>query len=252
MLQILHLNAFDAAGGGGAARAAYRIHCCLEQYGSDEGIRSLLRVLDKRTDDQTVIGGPTPSSNHWLWRRVNPRRYLRAKRSFNSALPTLHSIAWPASGLAHELVNGRLLGDYDVLNLHWLGDHMLSIEEIGALQKPVVWTLHDQWPFCGAEHYADPLGSLLNEGSEERYVLGYPSWSRPPSESGPDLNRLTWLRKKRCWIQPITIVSPSTWLAGCAKRSFLMQHWPITVIPHPIDLNVWSPIERQQIGRAHV
>jgi glycosyltransferase involved in cell wall biosynthesis len=42
------------------------------------------------------------------------------------------------------------------------------------------------------------------------------------------------------------IVCPSTWMADCARRSALMRSWPITVIPHPIDLKVWAPCDQAQ------
>ena len=29
---------------------------------------------------------------------------------------------------------------------------MASIADIGRINKPVLWTLHDMWAFCGAEH----------------------------------------------------------------------------------------------------
>ena len=43
----------------------------------------------------------------------------------------------------------------DVINLHWLAG-MLSaaIAAVQALRKPVVWTLHDQFPFTGGCHYS--------------------------------------------------------------------------------------------------
>ena len=28
---------------------------------------------------------------------------------------------------------------------------MASIKDIGGINKPVIWTLHDMWAFCGAE-----------------------------------------------------------------------------------------------------
>ncbi len=37
-----------------------------------------------------------------------------------------------------------------------------------------------------------------------------------------------------------------TWLADCARRSTLMADWPITVIPYPIDLNVWATCNHTQ------
>jgi hypothetical protein len=42
------------------------------------------------------------------------------------------------------------------------------------------------------------------------------------------------------------IVCPNHWLADCARRSTLMADWPITVIPNPIDLNVWAPCDQVQ------
>lgn len=43
--------------------------------------------------------------------------------------------------------------DIDIANLHWVGREMMSIEDIGRVQKPVVWTLYDMWAFCGTEYY---------------------------------------------------------------------------------------------------
>ena len=42
------------------------------------------------------------------------------------------------------------------------------------------------------------------------------------------------------------IVCPSKWLAKCARKSFLMKDWEISVIPYPIDLKQWSPVEPKQ------
>ena len=109
-----------------------------------------------------------------------------------------------------------------------------------------MWTLHDQWAFCGAEHYTSPPLPGETASSDERFADGYSPASRPAHESGPDLNRRTWLRKRRAWRRPIHVVCPSHWLADCARRSTLMGDWPITVIPYPIDLTVWAPCEQAQ------
>ena len=34
-----------------------------------------------------------------------------------------------------------------------IGDIVISINEISKIKQPLVWTLFDQWAFCGAEHY---------------------------------------------------------------------------------------------------
>jgi glycosyltransferase involved in cell wall biosynthesis len=242
-LNILHVNASDISGG--AARAAYRIHRSLVEHGEAHGLQSLMCVISKHSDDPTVIGGP-PLGQSAIWRRIQPRLAQQARRGFRTGNPTLHSIAWPDTGLGRELQQCHRQGQADLVHLHWLGDATLSIEEIGRLPTPLVWTLHDQWTFCGAEHYTSPPGPGEAASSDERFALGYSQSSRPSHEAGPDLNRRTWLRKRRAWSRPMQIVSPSTWMADCARRSVLMATWPITVIPYPIDLATWAPLDQRQ------
>jgi len=90
------------------------------------------------------------------------------------------------------------------------------------------------WAFCGAEHYTDGV----------RYREGYSAANRPPCESVLDLDRWTWLRKQRHWQRPFQIVTPSRWLADCVGQSALMRHWPVAVIPNPIDTEVWRPVDK--------
>jgi len=247
-LNILHVNASDISGG--AARAAYRIHRSLVAHGATHDLHSRMRVISKVSDDSSVIGAP-PNARGGFWqgpvgRRIHPRLSSQSRRSFVTGNPTLHSIAWAPTGLGQELQDRHLKGQADVVHLHWLGDSTLSIEEIGRLSMPLVWTLHDQWAFCGAEHYTTPPGPGESSSSDERFAVGYTRGNRPRHEAGPDLNRRTWLRKRGAWRRPIPIVCPSTWLADCARRSALMADWPISMIPNPLDLQKWAPSDQRQ------
>ncbi len=238
LVRVCHVSLHE--GGGGGAIAAQRIHQALVRKGGDAGVVSRLRVIFEQTADPTVLGGPAEGVNPF-WQRLQPRFTAWAKRGFRSSNPITHSIAWPSTGFGRELNRSAA----DLLHLHWLGDQTLSIEEIGALRRPVVWTLHDQWAFCGAEHYQPPM-----ENPPARFEQGYHRGNRPPGERGPDLCRSTWERKLRSWIRPITIACPSLWLADCVRRSALMADWPIHVIPHPIDTEFWKPIGRDHARAA--
>lgn len=55
--------------------------------------------------------------------------------------------------------------------------------------------------------------------SDERFAAGYSPARRPAHEARPDLNRLTWLRKRCARPRPFHIVCPSQWLADCVRRS---------------------------------
>ena len=85
---------------------------------------------------------------------------------------------------------------------------MLSVSDISKIKKPLVWTLHDMWGFCGAEHVS----------WDKRWVDGYNVDNRPNYESGFDINRWTWLRKLKYWKKPIQIITPSTWLKEMCKQ----------------------------------
>jgi hypothetical protein len=202
-------------------------------------------VISQLSDDPTVISGP-PAGQSPIWRRLQPHIAQQARRGFRTGNPTPHSIAWPATGLGAELQQHHRQCQANLVHLHWLGDSTLSIEEIGRLTMPLVWSLHDQWAFCGAEHYTSPPLPGETASSDERFAAGYSPANRLAHESGPDLNRRTWLRKRRAWRRPIHIVCPSHWLADCARSSTLMVDWPITVIPNPIDLSVCPPCDQAQ------
>lgn len=229
-MDILHVNHSDRVGG--AARAAYRIHRSLV----GAGVHSCMRVIVKISEDPTVLAGlpATDPVSRWIRRRLTPLPL----RGFKTANPILHSAAWPDTGLGCELNAGTA----DLLNLHWLGTGTLSIEEVGRLNKPVVWTLHDMWAFCGAEHYAD-------DAAASRFRLGYHRDNCPPDERSKDLNRTTWQRKHKHWTRSMQIVCPSRWLASLARESALFRDWPVHVIPNPIDTAVWRPIPKP-VARA--
>ncbi len=246
-MRVLHVGASDAAGG--AARATYRVHRSLVDHAGELGVESLLRVIRKESSDVTVMGGP-PEGQSRLMSRLHSYLTMRAKNTLRTGNPTLHSSALFATGLGLELERLRKT-QFDLINLHWLGDITLSIEEIGHLPEPIVWRLPDQWAFCGAEHYTSPPLPGEVDSMDQRFVLGYSASSRPSHESGPDLNRRTWLRKQRSFKKPMHLVCTTSWLADCARRSLLMRDWPVSVIPNPLDLCAYAPMEAPLARNLH-
>ena len=155
---------------------------------------------------------------------------LLSAQGLQTTEPGIHSTALVSSTWPQRL---RATGA-DIINLHWVNGEMMSIADIGQLPQPVVWTLHDMWAFCGAEHYTNDI----------RWREGYWRHNRPSYEGGFDLNRWTWHRKRKHWRKPFQIVTPSQWLADCVSKSALMGDWPVTVIPYPIDTDIWQPVDK--------
>ncbi len=227
--RVLFVAAHDSSGG--AARAVHRVFQSIRtELGQELDI--FFRVIHKTRNDPKIIGGkPTRSPlEHWDYLlRTRFRKYF-PRRPFESANRVLHSQARFKTGLAREINDNCP----DVIMLGWLGNSTLSIEEIGALAAPVVWRLSDMWMFAGAEHYTP----------DSRYEDGYSRQSRPTHESGPDINRETFLRKTRHWQHPRHVICPSTWMATQVKKSQLTKEWPVHVIPNPIDTDIWAPVPR--------
>lgn len=213
---------------GGAGRAAYRLHRALHQ--SD--INSQMKVRSKKTDDNKVY-----EASNKIGRIFDTLRSplgqipLRLQKSENT---NYHSGNFLPSAWAREINESA----FDLVNLHWVAGEALSIKDIGRIQKPIVWTFHDMWPFCGTEHYT-------NDDESSRWRSGYSKKNRPDSDSGIDLDRLRWKSKLRAWDQKIHIICPSNWLAQCAQKSELFRDRPVTVIPNVLDTNIYKPLNRE-------
>lgn len=219
-MKTLHLNHSDISGG--AARAAYRLHHCLR----DAGIDSRMGVDRAVSGDWTVEPPERKLQKLAVMFRSSIGGQLTRLLKTNN--PIIHSPAILPSRWPKQLNRS----DTDIVHLHWAAGEMLSVADIARIRKPRVWTLHDMWAFCGAEHYTE----------DNRWRVGYQRNNRPHHEAGFDLNRWTWHRKRKHWRTPLQIVTPSRWLADCVRASVLMHDWPVTVIPNPLDTQRWRPL----------
>ncbi|MFM2430401.1 MAG: hypothetical protein RLZZ511_1614 [Cyanobacteriota bacterium] len=227
------LSTQDMMGAGGF-KACERLHKALLR--SDFSAR--MRVARKRSDSSMIDGPSKIQSLVNLAKPILGSLAIQLQRSSNKII---RSPAAVPSGLVNQLNSSNI----DLLNLHWVCGEFLSVEEIGRLRKPIVWTLHDMWPFSGAEHYGD-------DAPNARWRVGYNSRNRLPGDRGIDIDRWVWNRKCRSWKTPMHIVTPTEWLANCARQSVLMQNWPISVIPNPLDTECFRPwpksMARQMLG----
>ncbi|MDC3203588.1 glycosyltransferase [Prochlorococcus sp. AH-716-B04] len=234
-MKILHINYSDSIGG--AARAAYRIHNSLNQKYKSTDFKSEMQVIHKSKDDPEIIIRRGFLSGKFSYKILSFLNKL-LMINFKTRNYTIHSTALIKTNFLRYRKDSKILKN-KIIHLHWIGN-LISIEEIGKIKEPIVWTLHDQWPFCGAEHYSDSEF----ENSNERYKIGYKNSNRPLYEKGIDINKKTWERKKNAWNNQMNIICPSNWMANCVRESLLMSNWRIEVIPNPIDTKFWSPLEK--------
>ena len=218
----LQIHMIAASETGGAGRAAVRLRAALSTIGAEPS----LSVQRHPGQHAKALGGYPLLGNPW-W--VSPA-LSRAIRALSGNSSGVHSLNLLPTGRLKHLNQSTA----DVLNLHWIGSDTLSIQELGKLTKPFVWTLHDMWPFCGSEHYAD-------DAENARWRHGY------PKQSGlVDLNRFVWLQKAKAWSKPGFIACPSAWLSTCVRESALLNSWTVRTIPNALDVNVFTPAPKNR------
>jgi glycosyltransferase involved in cell wall biosynthesis len=210
---------------GGASKAAYRIHYSLCKNNIDSEL-----WVNETSSKKLDCKKPYDKIEKKL-RKL--RRYITwpLLKTIKTTIPIHHSISLLPSNWVKRINES----DADIVNLHWIQREMLSIEDISKIKKPIVWTLHDMWAFCGAEHYTN----------DNRWREGYNFNNRPSYESGFDLNKWTWRRKQKYWKNPIQIITPSLWLANCARESKLMSNWPVSVVANPLNTEVFKPMDKK-------
>lgn len=130
----------------------------------------------------------------------------------------------------------------DIIHLHDILGWYINIEILFKYLKrkniPVVWTFHDCWAITGRCIYFDAIGcnrwkSGCGNCPQKNYMPG--TWFF-------DLSAWNYKRKKRLFtgINNMTIVTPSEWLKGLVKESFLNKY-PVSVINNGINLSIFKP-----------
>ncbi len=223
-MNILHLSTQDI--GGGAARAAYRLHRGLQKIGHN----SQMLVQEKLSDDKTVIAPKVR-----LLQGI-----AKSKLTFEALplklYPQRSKAAFYTQWLPDRVAPQVAKINPDIINLHWISAAFMQIETIAKLPQPLVWTLHDSWGFTGGCHVIAEC---------DRYKTSCGACPQLNSGKDWDLSRWVWQRKAKAWKDlNLTLVSPSAWLADCAKSSSLFRDLRIEVIHHGLDTDKFRPINQ--------
>ncbi len=234
-MRILHLSTSDI--GGGAARAAFRLHTGLQRLGH----QSTMLVLRRTSGHESVRG--LKWSDNLLVRLRRRRRRRQIERDFapyRNALPAgFENFSDDRTEAGYDLV--RQLPPCDLINLHWVAGFVDYEIFFGHLPPdvPLVWRLADMAPITGGCHYDLSCGKFATECGRCP-VLG--------STLENDLSRQVWRRKSlslgKLPIDRLHIVGTSRWIAEQAKHSSLLGRFASSVIPNGLDVDVFSPRDK--------
>jgi glycosyltransferase involved in cell wall biosynthesis len=224
-MKVVVMNTTDIEGG--AARCAHRLHNGLIHAGIDStyfvqkkyGVAT--DVVTSNTLPHRLFADLRPGID-----RIPMRLYSNRRRG-----PFSTGLMSPFNMAQLDALNP------DVVNLHYVGEGFLPVRSIVKIRKPIVWTLHDSWPFTGGCHLP---------GDCKAYEQACGNCPMLGSSTANDLSRWILRHKVNQWRDlNITIATDSRWLADCARKSLLFGGRRIEPINPGLNLNIYSPVDRE-------
>jgi glycosyltransferase involved in cell wall biosynthesis/GT2 family glycosyltransferase len=231
-LKIVHVSTFDTQGG--AARASYRLHLGLQRLGQE----SLIIARYKMSTDDSVLGIASESTvearrKAFLLERVAQPYFV--DKHLSGFGNTIFSLPYPG----YDLSALPQIQAADIINLHWIAYYQspITLHNLLAIGKPVIWTLHDQWPFTGGCHYTAGCEKFRQD------CVGCPQLTNDAYDLPAAVLKD---REAYSTAANLTIVAPSRWLAACASESQLFRLLRVEVIPYSLDTDLFRPIPKPE------
>ncbi len=228
-MKILLINTTEKRGG--AAQVTYNLFQTLLKWKHD--VHFLVQT--KESSHKEIIG---PGSF--------VEKVLSKSAMYLDMLPLLKYPKWKIepfySAIVPDLLQKKIqLLNPDIIHLHNITRGFLKLETLLKFETPIIYTMHDSWPFTGGCTVPyDCSRFLQNCGCCP--VLG--------SRKEHDLSNNNWKRKEEIYAKKkITFVAPSKWLAHCARQSSLLKDMEIEVIPNGINLDDYVPIDKDTARR---
>ena len=176
---------------------------------------------------------------------------LRTETDFGNKLHGLHARLFDRQGFASKKATKKMIAairEYqpDIIHLHNLHGYYLNLPMLfGYLAKadiPVVWTLHDCWPYTGHCVHYDTIGC----GKWKTQCHHCPQKTMYPQSLLLDSSKRNYKEKKTLLtaVKSLTVVTVSDWLKHEAEQSFLGKH-SIKRIYNGIDRMVFKPTDSQ-------
>ncbi len=225
-MRIVHLSTSDCAGG--AARAAFRLHKGLLA----EGVDSKMLVQKKVSKLASVEEIPADANVLRFWQWLEEFYIARNRTEISN---TYFSLGYPGVNLAeHPAVR-----EADIIHLHWVAGFQspVSIAALQRLEKPIVWSCHDERAFTGGCHYTFGSQGYARDCAE-----------CPQLKNDPLSITVAQLADQKSLLDAkgITILAPSRWMGNVAASSVQFKQSRIEVIPYGLETETFRAINRKE------
>ena len=225
-MKILQVNSSDT--GGGAERVAYQMHT---QFNLLENVSSHLLVRNKKRDDINIIELKRSFIDKLITRVINNFFSLQGKMA-----------------LASLRFNKVIFNEkYDIVHYHNIHGNYYNFRNIEKISSriPIVWTLHDMWAFTGRCAYSFDCTEWMKAcGRCDDKLNSFPAMRK--DNSLKVLNE-----KKKAFVRDnIYIVTPSKWLEGLVRQSF-MKDMNIVTIYNGVDTKLYKYNDKYNMRKKY-
>jgi glycosyltransferase involved in cell wall biosynthesis len=121
-----------------------------------------------------------------------------------------------------------------LFHLHWFNNDTISVFDLDKIPAGSIVTLHDEWLYCGAEHYYKVL-----EDAED-FQRGYYFFKK--GVYGLHWNYIIWRIKKSklSGRSDLIYTVPSRWMLTRAQSSLVLKNADLRYLPNPIDTGLFN------------
>lgn len=223
-MKVLQITAFS--GWGCTGRIALGIHNALVLEGHESAIAWGRMNTAPENVPAIQVGNKYDQMLHGLYTRITDKCGFGSKRVTKQFLKKIEEY------------------NPDLIQLHIIHGYYINLEILFNYIKekdiPIVWTFHDCWAFTGHCPYFDFVGC----NKWETGCHHCEQKSHHPRSWFTDNSAWNYINKRKLFtgINNMTIITPSEWLAGLVRKSFLKEY-NVQVINNGINLNDFKPTE---------
>lgn len=238
--KVLHINTNDR---GGAAIACQRIHLGLLKIGVDSELLYKLKTTDlintsqfnaRQTLEKRIFDKLVKSV---LKSGVIKKEWINHEYKFKRDRPKgLEYFSYPYSDC--DITKTKEYLDADIIHLHWVAGFLDWESFFRNNTKPVVWTLHDQNPYLGGQHYNERFYGMNNQGFPIKRNL-------TESEIKEDNAILDIKRKALKDVNNIYVVGNSKWNKIESEKSELFGKFPHLHISYGYPTDMFRPLNKK-------
>lgn len=234
-MKVLLVNTYDT---GGAAKACVRLHDGLLQEGIESNVLFRSKISNLKDGFEFRRDCRLRCRLLFLIKKFRSNRVLNFKLLndfIDSRSNELEYVSFPNSDF--DITETIQYQEADIIHLHWVADFLDWGSFFRKNTKPLIWTLHDENPFSGCEHYAERYQGIDNFGFPIPRI--YSDLEMAVSEYLSNYKSMTIKSASN-----IHIVCPSTWILRKSQESKLFSSRNHSVIANGFPAQLFRPLNK--------